>query len=87
MGSVRRECLDHVLIVSEAQLLAVLTEYRRYYNRSRPHQGIGQHVPEGSGAGEKRLEFLASTIPSHGSRRVVEIPMVGGLHHAYRLTA
>lgn len=75
IGSVRRECLDHVVIMSERQLLSVLTEYRRYYNRARPHQGIAQRVPEGS---EK---------PSRNTGRTVEIPAVGGLHHEYRLAA
>jgi len=75
IGTVRRECLDHVVITSERQLLAVLTEYRRYYNRARPHQGIGQRVPEG-------------TEPSlRNDGRVVEIPAVGGLHHEYRIAA
>ncbi len=45
IGSVRRECLDHVLILGERQLLAELTEYGEYHNRVRPHQGINQRVP------------------------------------------
>ncbi len=44
LGSVRRECLDHILIVSEAHLRRILTEYVTYFNRSRPHQGIDQRV-------------------------------------------
>jgi putative transposase len=75
IGSVRRECPDHVVIASERQLLAVLTEYRRDYNRAQPHQGIGQRVPEG-------IE-----PPPRNVGRVVEIPAVGGLHHEYRIAA
>ncbi len=44
LGSVRRECLDHILIVSEAHLRRVLSEYVVYFNRSRPHQGIEQRI-------------------------------------------
>ena len=45
MGSVRRECLDHLLIVSEAHLRHVLAAYVAYYNEARPHQGLGQRTP------------------------------------------
>jgi putative transposase len=45
IGSVRRECLDHVLILGE-DLQRVLDEYRDYYNARRPHQGIGQRRPD-----------------------------------------
>ena len=56
--SVRRECLDHLLIVSEAHLRRVLTTYIAYYNEARPHQGLGQRTPVppavGSGHGPIR---------------------------------
>ena len=45
VGSVRRECLDHLLIVSEAHLRHVLTAYIAHYNEARPHQGLGQRTP------------------------------------------
>lgn len=45
LGSVRRECLDHIVILRETHLRRVLTEYWIYFNRARPHQGIGQQVP------------------------------------------
>src|SRR6266481_766017 len=47
VGTLRRELLDRVLILSEAHLRAVLTEYQVHYNTARPHQGIAQHVPDG----------------------------------------
>ncbi|CAA9363204.1 MAG: Mobile element protein, partial [uncultured Chloroflexia bacterium] len=78
LGSVRRECLDHILIVSEAHLCRVLKEYRTYFNGSRPHQGIEQGVPE---AGETS-ERLAS-----GVGKIVAFPILGGLHHEYRRAA
>ena len=43
--TVREECLDRLLIVSEGHLRQVLLEYMEYYNRRRPHQGIGQCIP------------------------------------------
>jgi len=51
MGSIRRECLDHILILSEEHLRRVLKEYAAYFNRSRPHQGIQQYVSQGSNVG------------------------------------
>ena len=78
LGSVRRECLDHILIVSEAHLRRILNEYVEYFNRSRPHQGINQQVPEPG-------DTAAS--PVNGGAQVVAFPVLGGLHHAYRKVA
>ena len=47
VGNLRRELLDRVLILGEAHLRAVLAEYQAHYNTARPHQGIGQRVPDG----------------------------------------
>lgn len=46
VGTLRREVLDHLLILNEAHLRTVLAEYAAHYNAGRPHQGIGQHVPD-----------------------------------------
>jgi len=73
VGSVRRECLDHIVIVSERQMRARLAEYVEYFNRSRPHQGTGQSVP------------LGTTHPGAGT--VIALPVLGGLHHDYRRAA
>ena len=43
--SVRSECLDKIIIVNQAHLRSVLTEYVEFYNQRRPHQGIGQQSP------------------------------------------
>ena len=77
-GSVRRECLDHILLVSEAQLCRVLKEYVTYFNRARPHQGIDQGVPEGEERSDPSLD---------SSGTVIALPVLGGLHHEYRRVA
>ncbi|HZQ07718.1 MAG TPA: integrase core domain-containing protein, partial [Anaerolineae bacterium] len=46
LGSVRRECLDYFLILSERQLFHVVREYVSYFNRARPDQGLQQQIPE-----------------------------------------
>ncbi len=78
IGSVRRECLDHILLVSEAHLRRVLNEYAQYFNQSRPHQGIDQRVPE-PGEGANDTVGTAAVVTA--------LPVLGGLHHAYRRAA
>jgi putative transposase len=78
LGSVRRECLDHVLILSEKQLHRVLRFYVAYFNRVRPHQGIHQQVPQ---------KELPSVPPSQYGNRIIAVPILGGLHHEYRRVA
>lgn len=46
VGTVRRECLDHLLIFNEAHLRAVLADMTRHYNQHRPHQGRQQQAPD-----------------------------------------
>ncbi|MFT4571562.1 MAG: hypothetical protein ACI8TX_003765 [Hyphomicrobiaceae bacterium] len=60
---------------TERPMLYVLSEYCRYFNRSRPHQGLGQRVPEARG------------VPEESGDSVVEIPVLAGLHHDYRIAA
>ncbi len=75
LGSVRRECLDHMLILSIEQLHRVLLEYVEYFNSARPHQGLAQRVPSTSEE--------ATTTHS----RIEASPVLGGLHHEYRWAA
>ena len=76
--SVRRECLDHILILSESHLRRVLLEYVAYFNQARPHQGLAQRIPEPA----------AATDPSGGAgSKVIALPVLGGLHHAYQRAA
>ena len=73
--SVRRECLDHLLILHEKQLQRVLGAYVHSFNRARPHQGIRQQIQEPQ----------AGPVPAeHASGKVIAFPVLGGLHHDYR---
>ncbi len=78
LGSVRRECLDHLLILQEKQLHRVLNAYMHYFNRARPHQGIKQQIPE---------QKAGSVPPHHESGKVISFPVLGGLHRDYRRSA
>ena len=78
LGSVRRECVDHTLILGERHLSRVLSEYVGYFNRARPHQGIGQRTPLPSApVGQAPIV----------NQDVIAVPVLGGLHHEYRLAA
>jgi transposase InsO family protein len=78
LGSVRRECLDHLLILHEKQLHRVLNAYVQYFNHARPHQGIRQQIPGQS----------AKSVPQdHESGKILSFPILGGLHHDYRRSA
>jgi len=67
--SIRREALDHFIIISEQQLKNILFRYIDYYNSLRPHQGIGQRAPCG---------YVPQTAGT-----VLSIPVLSGLHHHY----
>jgi putative transposase len=75
LGSVRRACADHILVLGERQLEHVLAEYARYFNEERPHQGLQHKIPAGSDP------------PANTNGRIVNIPVRGGLHHTYRRAA
>jgi putative transposase len=71
IGSVRRECLNHVLVLSERHLRRLLTRYFAYYHRARTHLSLEKDAPD-----VRPIER-----PEMGT--VVQIPEVGGLHHRY----
>jgi transposase InsO family protein len=77
MGSLRREYLDHILIHDDQHLQRVVTEYTAYFNQERPHQGIGQHIPD--------QYDLSKSKPVSG--RITSKASLGGLHHRYARTA
>jgi hypothetical protein len=71
IGSIRRECLDHVIVLNEAHLRRVLTSYVRYYHRRRTHLALEKDTPDRRPAGKT----------SRGP--IIVTPEVGGLHHRY----
>jgi len=77
MGSLRRECMDHILIHDDNHLRRVVTEYTAYFNQERPHQGIEQRIPN--------HYDLPKSKPVSG--RITSKAILGGLHHSYSRTA
>ena len=77
MGTLRRECLDRVLIFGRRHLEAILTEYLRHYNGHRPHRSLGQQPPDG---GSRRQSVDAGTP-------IARRDLLGGIIHEYDLAA
>jgi putative transposase len=71
IGSVRRECLDHVLVLSERHLRRIVARYFAYYHRARTHVALEKDAPDGR------------PIERPEAGMVLQIPEVGGLHHRY----
>ena len=71
IGTLRRECLDHVIVLNETHLRLLLRDYLTYYHRCRTHLSLEKDAPE-----SRPVER-----PDHGA--IVEMPVVGGLHHRY----
>lgn len=71
IGTIRRECLDHVIVLGEAHWKRILAEYFRYYHEARTHQALDGNAPR-----PREVE-----PPDRGP--VIGAPMVGGLHHRY----
>jgi len=81
VGTLRRELLDHVLILGDGHLRAVLTEYQAHYNTARPHQGIAQRVPDGG-----RVAPCA-TVTDIATQQIQRKPVLGGLINEYTRAA
>jgi transposase InsO family protein len=75
IGSIRRECLDHVIVINEESLRATLRSYFSYYHDSRCHLGLNKDSPE-----PREIQ-----LPDKG--RIIEIPKVGGIHHRHERSA
>lgn len=75
IGSIRRECLDHVIVLNETSLRRTLKSYFEYYERTRTHLSLGKDAP------------VSRPVQQVGKGRIVEIPQVGGLHHRYERIA
>jgi putative transposase len=72
IGSIRRDCINAMIILNEAHLKRILTEYFAYYHEDRTHLGLAKETPAGRSVSEK---------PENG--KVVAFPRLGGLHHRY----
>jgi putative transposase len=75
IGSIRRECLDHVIVLGEAHLRWVLKRCFRYYLNARTHLSLAKDAPE------------PRAIQTLETGNIVQIPEVGGLHHRYERRA
>jgi len=71
VGSIRRECLDRVIVFNERQLRRILQCYLEYYHRVRPHRSLDHDSP------------VPRPVESPDRGKVIELPLVGGLHHRY----
>jgi putative transposase len=75
IGSVRRECLKHVIVLSERHLKRILREYFDYHNNSRAHMSLDGNAP------------LPREVEPPDLGNVIALPQVGGLHHRYTRVA
>jgi transposase InsO family protein len=71
VGSMRRECLDRIIVFNERQLRTILDSYFAYYHKVRPHRGLSHDSP------------IPRPVQSPEGGNVIEMPLVGGLHHHY----
>ncbi len=77
VGSVRRDLLDHVIVLNRKHLRRLLNEYVRYYHEDRTHLGLGKDTPD-------------SRVPASAPcsrHKVISLPRLGGLHHRYTVAA
>ncbi len=74
----RRECLDHLIILHEGHLRRVLTAYVAYFNQARPHQGLEQRRPQPG---------ITVDVAPRDANKIVAVPVLGGLHHDYHRAA
>jgi hypothetical protein len=75
IGSVRRECLNHVIVLNDRHLRRILVSYLDYYHRTRTHLSLGTDTPEGR------------PVQPDGLGKIVALPQVGGLQHRYERLA
>jgi len=75
IGSLRRECLDHLIVLNERQVYRILSDYARYYNRARTHLALEKDAPESRRVQRRELG------------RVIAFPEVRALHHRYERVA
>src|SRR4029450_11477289 len=71
IGSIRRECPNHLIVFNERQLRRILREHFAYYNEVRPHQSLEKNAP------------VAREVEPRAKGKIISLPQVGGLHHRY----
>jgi len=81
VGTIRRECLDFLIPLTESHLRDILTRWITHYNRGRPHSSLGPGIPEPSP--DRAVASNGHQLPA--GQRIVATPILGGLHHEYRL--
>ncbi|WP_237710711.1 transposase [Saccharopolyspora spinosa] len=79
IGTLRREVLDHILILGKAHASQVLAEYQRHYNAHRPHRARDQLPPQ--------VEEQPPPVDATASRRLLRSRVLGGLINEYRYAA
>jgi putative transposase len=77
VGSLRRELLDHVIVLNQRHLRSLLKNYILYYHEDRTHLGLGKDTPGGR---------VAALAPPRESK-IISLPRLGGLHHRYIVAA
>ena len=76
VGSIRRDLLNHVIVLNQRHLRRLLKEYIRYYHEDRTHLVLGKDTPGG--------RVAASTV---SASKIISLPRLGGLHHHYMAAA
>jgi putative transposase len=85
LGTLRRECLDFLIPLTEHHLQHLLHAWVRHYNAGRPHMSLGPGIPQPPASLSALLQDHWHRLPAH--LHVVACSILGGLHHAYRLEA
>jgi len=75
IGTIRRECLDHLIVYNEASLCRHLKSFATYYHQTRTHLGLDKYSPE------------SRPVQPPDLGPVIAVPQVGGLHHRYERRA
>jgi len=83
VGTIRRECLDYIIPLSQSHLLRILNEYVAYYNHYRPHSSLGPGIPDPAKGLPVEPQANPHRLPE--GTKAVSTPVLGGLHHTYRL--
>ena len=83
MGTIRRECLDYVIPLSEKHLRTILREWVTHYNQGRPHASLGPGIPDSDSRPRPRPSNHRHELPANC--RIRARGVLGGLHHEYWL--